>query len=179
MVAKYSLRGVWILLKLLVKLRKSIMLFVKLMIITSVTSSFIHTWSSNYVESLFTDKGNYLVIFSFVLIFVTFSSLYGAFNIGIYRIHEIFYSFSLAVVFTNVIMYLELSLIARKLVEIKPLLLGVIFQILIISVISICANIIYFKYSYLFNMIYNISINHFLFCVYKKMHKLKTCAFNF
>lgn len=131
--------------KLLVKLRKSIMLFVKLMIITSVTSSFIHTWSSNYVESLFTDKGNYLVIFSFVLIFVTFSSLYGAFNIGIYRIHEIFYSFSLAVVFTNVIMYLELSLIARKLVPVWPLGIGVIVQLIIVFIGSLCGNMIYFK----------------------------------
>ena len=131
--------------KLLVKLRKSIMLFVKLMIIASVTSSFIQTWSSNYVESLFTDKGNYLVIFSFVLIFVTFSSLYGAFNIGIYRIHEIFYSFSLAVVFTNVIMYLELSLIARKLVAVWPLGIGVIIQLVLVFIGSLCGNMIYFK----------------------------------
>ena len=128
--------------KLLVKLRKSIMLFVKLMIIMSVTSSFIQTWSSNYVESLFTDKGNYLVIFSFVLIFVTFSSLYGAFNIGIYRIHEVFYSFSLAVVFTNVIMYLELSLIARKLVAVWPLGIGVIIQLVLVFIGSLCGNMI-------------------------------------
>lgn len=131
--------------KLLVKLRKSVMLFVKLMIIIAVTAGFIETWSSNYVESLFASKGNYVVIFSFVLIFVTFSSLYGAFNIGIYRIHEIFYSFSLAVIFTNVIMYLELSLIARKMVAVGPLALGVVFQLILVFIGSLCGNMIYFK----------------------------------
>lgn len=130
---------------LLVKLRKSVMFFVKLMIIISVTAGFIDTWSSNYVESLFIGKGNYVVIFSFVLIFVTFSSLYGAFNIGIYRIHEVFYSFSLAVIFTNVIMYMELSLIARKMVDVGPLALGVAFQLLLVFVGSLCGNTIYFK----------------------------------
>ncbi|MBO5020082.1 MAG: exopolysaccharide biosynthesis polyprenyl glycosylphosphotransferase, partial [Clostridia bacterium] len=88
---------------------------------------------------------NYVVILSFVLLFTTFSSLYGAFNIGIYRIHEVFYSFSLSIIFTNFIMYLELSLIARKLVDIWPLVLGVIFQLVLVFIGSMCGNMIYFK----------------------------------
>lgn len=126
-------------------LRKSVMLFVKFIIVFAVTVGFIETWITNYAESLFSNKGNYVVIFSFVLIFITFSSLYGAFNIGIYRIHEIIYSFSLAVVFTNVIMYLELSLIAREMVSVPPMIVGVIYQIAVVAVSSCCANIIYFK----------------------------------
>lgn len=126
-------------------LRKSVMFFVKSIIVFAVTVGFIETWITNYVESLFSNKGNYVVIFSFVLIFITFSSLYGAFNIGIYRIHEIIYSFSLAVVFTNVIMYLELSLIAREMVAVPPMIVGVIYQIAVVAVCSCCANIIYFK----------------------------------
>ena len=131
--------------QLLIKLRKSVMFFVKLMIIIAVTAGFVQTWSSNYVESLFNSRGNYVVILSFVLLFTTFSSLYGAFNIGIYRIHEVFYSFSLSIIFTNFIMYLELSLIARKLVDIWPLVLGVIFQLVLVFIGSMCGNMIYFK----------------------------------
>ncbi len=129
----------------LVKIRKSVMLFVKIMIIAAVTVGFIQVWITSYVESLFSNKGNYVVIFSYVLLFITFSSLYGAFNIGIYRIHEIIYSFSLAVIFTNAIMYLELSLIARDLVDLGPMVLGVIYQILVVALCSSCANVIYFK----------------------------------
>jgi len=131
--------------KTFIKFRKSVMLLIKVLLVSAVTLCFIETWSNNYIDTLFSKNGNYVVIFSYVLIFSVFSTLYGAFNIGIYRIHEIIYSFSLATVFTNFMMYLELSLIARKLVEIKPLILGVIFQIMIIAVISTCANIIYFK----------------------------------
>lgn len=131
--------------KILIKFRKSIMLFVKIMIVTAVTVGFIQIWISNYVESLFSNKGNYVVILSYILLFSTFSSLYGAFKIGISRIHEIIYSFSLAVVFTNAIMYLELSLIAREMVELLPMIIGIVYQITVITVCSFCANTIYFK----------------------------------
>lgn len=126
-------------------LRKSIMLFVKIMIVCAVTVAFIETWISNYAESLFSNKGNYVVILSYVILFITFSTLYGAFNIGIYRIHEVIYSFSLAIIFTNVIMYLELSLIARQLVAVLPIVLGSVYQIAAVSLCSACANVIYFK----------------------------------
>lgn len=129
----------------LIKFRKSIMLAVKIMIIAATTLGFIETWNSNYTDTLFSKNGNYVVIFSYVLILVTFSSLYGAFNIGIYRIHETIYSFSLAVIFTNLVMYLELSLIARSLVRVAPMVLGVIYQIAVIFIGCLCANTIYFK----------------------------------
>ena len=131
--------------KNMVRLRKSIMLFVKIMIVSAVTVGFIQVWITGYVESVFSNKGNYVVIFSFVLLFSVFASLYGAFKIGISRIHEIIYSFSLAIVFTNVIMYLELSLIAREMVAIEPMLFGIIYQILVAAACSFCANTIYFK----------------------------------
>ena len=131
--------------KYLVKIRKSIMLLVKIMIVLSATLGFVEIWNDNYVESLFSNKGNYVVIFSYLFLFITFSSLYGAFNIGIYRIHEIIYSFSLATIFTNIVMYLELSLIARNMVAVLPLALGVVYQIAVVFIGSCCANMIYFK----------------------------------
>lgn len=131
--------------KKLVSLRKSIMLFIKIMIVSAVTVGFIQVWITGYEESLFSNKGNYVVILSFVLLFTVFSSLYGAFKIGISRIHEIIYSFSLATVFTNAVMYLELSLIARELVAIPPILIGIAYQIIVVAICSFCANIIYFK----------------------------------
>lgn len=131
--------------KNIVKLRKSVMLIIKTFIVAAITLGFIDTWNSNYVDTLFSKNGNYVVIFSFVFIFVTFCSLYGAFNIGISRLHETVYSFSLAVVFTNFIMYMELSLIARELVAIPPMIVGILYQILVVFAVSICANSIYFK----------------------------------
>ncbi len=129
----------------LIKIRKSVMLLVKFFIVAAVTVGFIQVWITGYEKSLFSNKGNYVVIFSYVLLFSTFSSLYGAFKIGISRIHEIIYSFSLAVVFTNTIMYLELSLIAREMVLVLPMVIGIVYQIIVIAICSFCANTIYFK----------------------------------
>lgn len=129
----------------LVKLRKSIMLFVKMMIVAASAVGFIQVWINNYVESVFSNKGNYVVILSYVLLFSVFSSLYGAFNIGILRIHEVIYSFSLSIIFTNTVMYLELSLIARQMVDVLPMILGVVYQIIVVTICSFCANTIYFR----------------------------------
>ncbi len=133
------------LVKLLVSVRKTIMLLVKVFIVIALTAGFVETWNENYIESLFSNKGNYLVIFSFVFIFSVFSSLFSAFQIGIYRVHEIIYSFSLAVLFTDIIMYFELSLIARRLVALRPMFFCLIYQVVIIFICSFAANTIYFK----------------------------------
>ncbi len=131
--------------KFLIKLRKSVMFSVKLLTVFACAACFIEIWNENYVETLFSNRGNYVVIFSFLLIFVAFSSLYGAFNIGISRIHEIIYSFTLAALFADAVMYLELSLIARQLVALSPMFLCLLIQFLIIFLCSCSANFIYFK----------------------------------
>ena len=130
---------------LLKKFRKSVIFAVKSIITLAVTTGFVQVWVTNYTKALFSNKGNYVVIFSFILLFVTFSSLYGAFRIGIYRIHEIVYSFILAIIFTNTVMYLELSLIAREMLSLLPFVLGVFYQFFLATVGAVCANIIYFR----------------------------------
>ena len=72
--------------KSLIKIRKSIMLFVKIMIVAAVTVGFIQVWITNYAESLFSNKGNYVVIFSFVLLFSTFHR-FTALLKSVYRVY--------------------------------------------------------------------------------------------
>ena len=127
------------------KFRKSIMLAVKLMIILSMTFIFIGCWQDNYEASLFSGKGNYVVVFSYLVILLAFSNLYGGLKIGMLRLHEVIYSFSLSMLFTNFIMYLELSLIARELVNPLPLLWAVFLQLIIIFFGSYAANSIYYS----------------------------------
>ena len=131
--------------KNLINFRKTIMSIMKILIVLSITFSFIQVWVTEYTDSLFSRNGNYVVIFSFIFILVVFCSLYSAFRIGIYRIHELIYSFSLAILITNFLMYLELSLIARKMAPVAPLAINVVFQILIAFVGCVCANTVYFK----------------------------------
>ncbi len=129
----------------LVVFRKTIMNLIKVLIISSITFAFIQVWVTHYTDSLFSRNGNYVVIFSFAFILVIFCSLYSAFKIGIYRIHELVYSFSLSIIITNFLMYLELSLIAREMVKITPLAINVLVQIAIAFIGCLCANTVYFK----------------------------------
>lgn len=127
------------------KFRKSIMLIVKLMIILSMAFIFIGCWQDNYEASLFSGKGNYVVVFSYLVILLAFSHLYGGLKIGMLRVHEVIYSFSLSMLFTNFIMYLELSLIARELVNPLPLLGAVVVQLIFIFFGTYAANTIYYS----------------------------------
>ncbi len=129
----------------LIKFRKTVMRLIKMLMVAAITFCFIQTWVTSYTSSLFSRNGNYVVIFSFVFVLVIFCSLYGAFKVGISRIHELIYSFSLSILLTNFLMYLELSLIAREMVAVAPLLINVCFQIGIAFVGCICANTVYFK----------------------------------
>lgn len=130
--------------KFFIKFRKSIMLLVKAMIIISVTFSFISILTNYYRDAMLYRNGNFLIIFSFILLFVILSSAFKAFRIGIYRTHEIIYYFLIALIFTNLFTYFELSLIAEYLLNPFPIIFGTVFQLAIISVGSICANSIYF-----------------------------------
>lgn len=121
------------------------MLTIKILIILAMLFSFISVWQGFYSFSLFDILSSALIVVSFLTVFVSFNVLYGGFRIGINRLHEIIYSQSLAAIFTNFIIYLELCLLARKMVSVVPLLLSLILQIAISFVGSYCANTVYFK----------------------------------
>lgn len=127
------------------KFRKSIMLCFKLVLVLSMTFVFIGCWQGYYVEALFSNKGNYVVVFSYLVILLAFSNLYGGLKIGTLRLHEVIYSFSLSMVFTNFVMYLELSLIARIMLNPLPLMGSVIIQLIIIFFGCYALNTVYYS----------------------------------
>lgn len=131
--------------EILVKFRKSIMLLVKLLLICATLFSFISIWRNFYAFSLFNLMGNVLIVITYIAVFVTFNVLYGGFRIGIYRLHEIIYSQSLALLFTNFIVYLELCLLTRGYVPLQPMFWALILQIGVALLCVYCANTIYFK----------------------------------
>ena len=86
------------------------MFFLKCLVIATVTTAFIGVWQNFYCQTLFSGKGNYLLVFLYVAVFVIFGSIYDGFKVGIMRVHELVYSLSLAVFFSNVFIYIILSL---------------------------------------------------------------------
>lgn len=117
----------------------------KLLIMLSLIFSFVCVWFTWYEEALFENKGNYVVVLSYVFVLFAFTSLYGCFKIGVKRLHEVMYSFFLSSVFTNFIMYLELSLIARAMLNPVPILITLVYQTAIIVLGTVSANTVYFN----------------------------------
>lgn len=155
-----------------IKFRKSILLITKIFIVLSVTFLFINTWQTHYTEALFSKNGNYLVVFAFLIIFMTFISLYGGFKVGVSRLHELIYSLTLAVTFTNFVMYMVFCLIARQIMPFWPILIGMAEQILMVFIGSSCANTIYFKLYSARRMIAFFSGDKAGFELIKKMSKI-------
>ncbi len=128
-----------------IKFRKSIMLFMKIILIFAMLFSFLTVWQIFYSFALFSRISNFLIVVSYLVGIVTFNRLYGGFRIGINRLHEIVYSQILAILFTNLIVYFELCLLNRRLVAVGPMLLAAALQFSIAFCGSFCANKTYFR----------------------------------
>lgn len=130
---------------ILIKFRKSIMMLLKLLIMTALVFAFVCIWFNWYEEALFSDKGNYVVGLSYILILSVFASLYGGLKIGVMRLHEVIYSLFLSTLFSNFVAYLELSLVARAMLNPVPILLCTLYQAAIIVLGCVSANTVYFR----------------------------------
>ena len=131
--------------KNILKFKKSILTGLKLLLVVALVSIFISSWTTSYDQALFSGKGNYVVVLSYLAIFVTFSVVYGGFKIGVSRLYDVVYSLALSLVFTNFFIYLELSLIARIMLSPVPILICTVIQFLIILVGAYAINSTYFK----------------------------------
>lgn len=123
------------------------MFFIGVTILLLHTLLFSYVWWVFYSERIvvpFYRKGNYLVIALYMVILYVFSRTYGGYRIGYYRISEIVYSQVLALGFTNVITYFQISLIGRQFLWLVPMLVMTVMQ-MALSVLWACgANFVYY-----------------------------------
>ena len=105
-------------------------------------------WIRFYAQTIlvpFYQRGNWLVAALYVVFLYVLTSLYGGYRIGYWRIHEIVWSQILAVVITNFLTYLQISLIGRMFLNPYPVILMSLFQLLPIVTITFSGNFLYFK----------------------------------
>lgn len=90
---------------------------------------------------------------TFVIVGLLFVTIYGKFDVGRRKSKPIIYSLSLAVIFTDVITYIQLmvmntiipSIYAFRFVSIKALFLAMITQIIIIIIFAYAGNALFFR----------------------------------
>ena len=121
------------------------MFFLKATVILMLSTSFFGVWQNWYRDALFGKRGNYVVAFVYVVALLVFGSVYDAFKVGIYRMHELSYSLSLAALFTNFFAYLILCLIARRMMNPLGMILLLVAQVVIIILMMYLMSHVYFS----------------------------------
>ena len=104
-------------------------------------------WYAYYVDRIvapFMWKGNLLVLFVYVVIFLMFSKVYDSLQISMTKVGEIVYSQILAIGLTDFVIYIVICLLSKKLPWLVPGLICFTAQSLCAALWSLCANRLYF-----------------------------------
>lgn len=104
--------------------RRIIFLLLLAIVIVVQTLIFWHFWDTQYSQGMtreFFFKGHMVLLFIYALLFTLFCNVYGAFKLGSLRYSNIVFSQLLALFFTNLIIYLQISLLSLKMVNPAPI----------------------------------------------------------
>lgn len=116
-----------------------------------ITVPFFFIWVHYYAKRIYVPfyaKGDQLVIALFFVLYIIFGRIYSAFTISLNTVAELVYSQSLAILFTNAILYVVTWLLTRHFPNAIPLLLSILVEIAFSMIWSSIAHKIYFyKYS--------------------------------
>lgn len=129
-------------------LHKAVLRFTVLINIVAMACPFIMCWFGYYadrINSPFYMKGNWLVIALFLVLYIAFSHTYDAFLISYNRISEMVYSQSLALLISDAILYVVISLLSVKLVNPLPGLICLVVQVFISALWSVLVQKWYFS----------------------------------
>ena len=117
--------------------RRIMVLVLLAIVITAQTIIFWYTWDHHYssgMDRAFFFKGHLVLLFVYALMFTVFGQVYGAFKLGRLQYSNLVFSQILALLFTNLIMYLQISMLSLKLVNPAPI-IGMSFDNLLCCLI--------------------------------------------
>ena len=127
----------------LYKCRNIIMLFLKSMIFAISVGAYILCLVLQYPNVLFPRRGNIVLALFYFLLLLTLTVTYRCFRIGKVRVKELSASFFIALILTNGLNYLVLSLLSEKMLYPVSMLLLTVLQIICGSLVFIIANYLY------------------------------------
>lgn len=128
--------------------KKLLILFESALLLAIETTIFGYIWYSHYIDYIqlsFYRRGNYAVIGSYTLIVFLITKLYGGFKIGYLRVMDILYAQILALLCSNVIMYVQLCMISRDYLNPLQLFEMTIAELVVIVVWAFLGRLIYTK----------------------------------
>ncbi len=102
--------------------RRIVVLLLLAIVVAAQTAIFIFYWNRYYAggtELFF--KGHIVLFVLYALMFLVFCNVYGAFKLGTLQYANLVFSQILAIIFTNLFIYLEASLLSLKMVNVAPI----------------------------------------------------------
>ena len=120
----------------------------KLINIVLMTAPFAACWYIFYaggIKNPFFNKGNWVVVGLFALLYIVFCKLYSGLSISTKRITEAVYSQTLSAFISNAFMYIVISLLSSGFVSFPELLLALVIQFTFSVIWTYIVHRIYFK----------------------------------
>ncbi len=93
-----------------------------IILLLSITCIYAYFWYSSFAPAMATPfyrRGNWVLLATYALIYFIFSNIYGCHRVGDLRISELIYSNVLAILLSNMITYLQVSMLLLKIADIK------------------------------------------------------------
>ena len=128
-------------------IREFILRLLKLFNVFLITIPFAWGWFNYYAQHIalpFYDRGNWVVVALYAVLYMIFGRVYGGFWISLNRISESVYSQALAVMMTSGIMYVVTVLLERQLPSIWPVLAAFAVQLVLSGLWSMAAHVAYY-----------------------------------
>ena len=122
---------------------RAVLRIVKLLNLALMTAAALCCWCLSYAHNGW-DQTGLLVGVIFCVLYMTYGRIYESFLISLVRITEMVYSQALALLMSDGILYLVLSLMERRLVAVMPILGLFACQLMLSVVWSVCAHKWYF-----------------------------------
>ena len=119
----------------------------KLLNVFLITMPFAWGWFNYYAQHMalpFYDRGNWVVVALYAVLYMIFGRVYGGFWISLNRISESVYSQALAVMMTSGIMYVVTFLLERQLPSIWPVIAAFAVQLVVSGLWSMAAYVAYY-----------------------------------
>ena len=128
-------------------IREFLLRLLKLFNVLLITVPFAWCWFYYYAQQLalpFYDRGNWVVVGLYAVLYMIFGRVYGSFWISLNRISESVYSQALAVMMTSGIMYVVTFLLERRMPDIWPLITAFVVQLVLSGLWSMAAHVAYY-----------------------------------
>lgn len=125
-----------------------LLLFISFIIVILLACIFWITWNDYYrklITDPFYEKGSLLLTLVYIIQYFLFSNIYGGFKIGHLKTNDLIFSQSISIIFANVITYMQLSLLAKKLVIPNILLVMTVLDIIVVIIWSSLSTKIFFN----------------------------------